>query len=332
MVIAQDFSQCVKECINLEGRPAATSARECHLGFGIDDSFARPLGVLLTSLCEHNQQLALTFHVMALALDEQHVQRLREIAQRYHVNICIYYLNADYFTGLLIQRNWPLPIYFRFILPKLLHAQTLLYLDSDILCLRSIQPLLDIPLGECVLAAVPDAENTATRRKAALGIATYFNSGVLLISMENWNRAAISERALTMLFETPDKFTYPDQDVLNVLLQGKTIVLDNAWNCLFDDRGDEASAQQAWQQAALLHLAARPKPWMVAYDCPFMQQRYLEYEQRSPWANLPLLPPRAYYEMRFYAENLWRKHQYQASVAWYLRYLLVKTRQKMVKR
>jgi lipopolysaccharide biosynthesis glycosyltransferase len=320
MNISHDLSQCVTRHLELIGRSSDAPVQEFHLGFGVDAAFVRALGVLLTSLCENNRQLALTFHVLAIALDADDIDRFRALAQSYQVNIHIYDIDTTFFAGLPTKRELPIPIYFRFILPSLVAAQTILYLDSDILCLQTIQPLLSISLGENVVAAVFENGQQAKLRMAALNIPSYFNSGVLLIDIENWKKAHVNERALTFLFETGEKHYY-DQDALNVVLEGHTRALDKAWNYLLDFHRYEDSAQEALQHARLLHFISRPKPWSIAYDCQCLLQRYREYALRSPWADIPPQLPDTYREARYYAEHLWRKRRYTAAMAWYLRYL-----------
>ncbi|HEY3378389.1 MAG TPA: glycosyltransferase [Armatimonadota bacterium] len=317
MNITQELSQCVEQRLLLEGRSPCAPAQEFHIGFGIDAAFVRPLGVLITSLCENNPQLALSCHVMTIALNEEEISQLRAIAAGYRVNIHIYFLNLAFFAGLPTKRDLPIPTYFRFVLPTLVEAQTVLYLDSDIICINSVQPLFEASLGEHVLAAVPDAERTATRRMAALHLSTYFNAGVLLINIANWRREQVSRHALSLLFEMPNQLTYLDQDALNIVLEGKTTVLDNKWNYFVSEQTNEAVIHQA----CLLHFAAHPKPWTVAFGNTPIQQRYLDYEQRSPWAGVPLQQPRTFHAMRLYAEKLWQKRNYRESIAWYLRYV-----------
>jgi lipopolysaccharide biosynthesis glycosyltransferase len=315
MKLSSDLFNSVKERIFLEGKSAGKNQPEFNIGFGINAAYARYMGVAITSIATNNPNLALTFHVFANSIETIDVNRLELLSKQYYIDIILYLIDDKPFGGLPTKRYLPIPTYFRFILPKVVNADRVLYLDSDIVCLKSIMPLVELDLEDNITATVTDIRYTATTRSKALHTARYFNAGVLLIDVKKWNNNKISEQALEMLFETPDHFDFLDQDALNVLLDGKSKFLSKNWNYIFSEKTRNGS-----HDAILLHFAANPKPWTALYDQQ-IKSAYFDYEKISPWDGLPLLLPNHYHDMRPYSKKLWREGKYKESMIWFAKYV-----------
>jgi len=296
------------------------------VGYGTDAAYVRPMGVSIASLAAHNPDLPLRVHVFASSILPEDETRLEALAQAHAgLEIVLYGVDAAVFRNLPILKRYPLAIYFRLLMPLVLaDAPSILYLDSDILCLGSLAPLTAEPLGDAVAAVVPDVGKTPGLRLAALGMAgdRYFNSGVMHIHIPLWNALTVTERTLELLESDPGRFLLPDQDALNLLLQGRLRWMDAAWNCMSLAPGDVA-------RAVLLHCAAHPKPWRVACGTP-AQDHYLRFEDGSPWAGLPLEPPKDYQEARWFARKLLRKGRLAEGLAWFVRSGVMKFRKKVL--
>jgi lipopolysaccharide biosynthesis glycosyltransferase len=286
------------------------------------------MGVSAISLAVNNPEIRLRIHVFASSISEEDAAHLESIPERYpQVEIHLYDVDAGRLSSLPTLERYPLAIYFRLMMPVVLpEAGRLLYLDSDILCLGSLEPLLDLPMDGWISAAAPDAERTAKRRILALGMASgaYFNSGVMLLNVRKWNEERITQRTVEMLAATPERFLLPDQDVLNLLLEGHTHYLPRTWNTMLS--GDESL-----EGVHLLHCAAHPKPWRVACSSR-VQPIYLKYEDLSPWKGMPLEQPVDYREARWYARALLRKGRFIKGLGWYLRAGGMKFQKKVIRR
>lgn len=312
---SSDLFNSVKERIFFEGKSTDRIQTEFNIGFGINAAYARYMGVTITSIAKNNPDLALTCHVFANSIEQIDINRLKLLSKQYQIDIILYLIDDRHFQGLPTKRYLPIPTYFRFILPKVVNADRVLYLDSDIICLKSIMPLVELDLEDNITATVTDIRYTATTRSKALHTARYFNAGVLLIDIKKWNQNKISEQALEMLFETPDHFEFLDQDALNVLLDGKSKFINKNWNYILLEKNRNGS-----HDAILLHCAANPKPWTALYDQK-NKSVYFDYEKISPWAGLPLQLPNHYHDMRPYSKKLWREGKYKESMIWLAKYI-----------
>jgi len=319
MNLSSDLFNSVKDRIMFNGIVPGTSQAEFNIGFGINAAYARYMGVTITSIAENNSDLALTFHVFANSIEKIDINRLELLSNHYHINIILYLIDEAPFKGLPTQRYLPIPTYFRFILPKVVKAKRVLYLDSDMICVKSIRHLEELDFEGNITATVSDISTTALRRSKALQTSRYFNAGFLLIDIQKWNDNNISERALEMLFRTPDYFVFLDQDALNILLDGKSKFIEKNWNYIITEKTRDNS-----HNAILLHYAANPKPWTVLYD-KSIQNSYFCYEERSPWKDLPLQLPIHYHDMRRYSGKLWRERDYKGSITWLTKYIAQKS-------
>ena len=91
----------------------------------------------------------------------------------------------------------------------------LLYLDSDTIVVDSLGELKQKE-GD-VLAVLDNMQ-----RAQKLGISNYFNSGVLYIDVKSWLNKEYGDALKDFIRQNPNvKWQYPDQDVLNIALQGK---------------------------------------------------------------------------------------------------------------
>lgn len=295
-----------------------------HIGYGIDNNYARCMGASIASICENNKEENFVFHVLASKLNSENINKIKQLAEDFSVIINIYHINENAFKLLPTQEHLPVSTYYRFILPMLLQVSKVLYIDADIICMGSINSLFTNDMGENIISAVPDIEPLASKRNTVLKLKNhiYFNAGVLLIDVEKWNDYDVVSKVMEALASDPKRFRYLDQDALNLILIGKIHYLDRKYNCL-------NTPDMMRQGIVFLHFAAHPKPWNIAWPISkacndFTKDIYAQYEQLTPWQDyLPVLPTN-YKEMKNYAKCLLKQGDYLQGVQWYIRYFKTK--------
>ena len=174
------------------------------------------------------------------------------------------------------------------VLPRQLNR--ILYLDPDILVINPLRPLWELDLGTHPFAAAAHtgkAELANSVNRIRLGTNhDYYNSGVLLMNLEECRRSISAEQIFRYVAEHEKEMLLPDQDILNALYGKRILPLDDAlWN--YDARNYNtyrlASAGQHdlnWvlQHTAILHFCGRAKPWKPGYFYRF-GVLYLHYAQ-----------------------------------------------------
>lgn len=303
---------------------ADKSANTIHIGYGIDDNYARCMGTSILSICRHNNA-AFTFHILAIKLNHTNIDRIKNLARQLNINIIVYEINPAILRELPTFVHLPLPTYFRFILPYILHEEKYIYyIDADIICLNSADKLFSLDLQNNIIAAVPDLDWMNKKRNKALQLKdhTYFNAGVLVINIAVWNNFSVMDKVLAVIKKDPVLFRYLDQDALNVVLHNKVLYLDKIYNCI-----DPAAVNR--NDIVFLHFAAHPKPWNIAWPISsicndFNRHLYSACEQHTPWKNEVLQMPRNYKEMKVYAKALRHNGNIVKSLGWYIKYLVKK--------
>ena len=163
---------------------------------------------------------------------------------------------------------------FRLLLPELLpEYKSLVYIDCDVIVRQDIGKLYaETDLGENYLGVVFEApiEDQAERFRA-LGCdpQRYFNSGFLLMNLEQMRQEKVSERLLEAC-RVPF-LEFPDQDALNQVCQGRVLPLSPLYNGIrtfflpqyrpdFEKEYPQPGLWGEVQRSATIHYTGG-KPW-----------------------------------------------------------------------
>lgn len=303
----------------------ATERPVIHIGYGIDDNYARCCASSILSVSQNNPDFQCQFHVLASELTSSSLSQFEEMARRYNLNIHIYDITPDMLPDLPTQVHLPLPTYYRFLLPMVVaeyDPERLLYIDADMICVNPLTELFTCKWEQDeIIAAAPDVQWMHTKRTRVLNLPKhrYFNAGLLVINLPRWNKFMVYDKVLETILANPELYTYLDQDALNVVLQGHVKYLSTSYNAI------EYSSKDI-SKLNIIHFAAHPKPWSIPWglkdDIPAVYRTlYRSYELQTPFGQLPLVPPRSPKELRFYARLLRQHGHYLQFARYYLQYL-----------
>lgn len=152
-------------------------------------------------------------------------------------------------------------VFLKLAILRMTEFDTLLWLDSDMMVLRDISPLFDLPVG---LAVVP-----AGRPDRSFGVeyraeGPPFNSGLMLLRKPYIGRAWF-ERAVTLLNER--RYTgFQDQSLLNRLWRKEPkLRLPHVYNWKVHPRETPKFHAESLKLAHILHFVG-PAKWELAED------------------------------------------------------------------
>ncbi|MEH0833146.1 glycosyltransferase [Pectobacterium cacticida] len=268
-----------------------------NIAYGIDKNFIFGATISATSVIINNNN-PLAFHFFTDHFDDDITHRFELMADKFHVNIHLYKVNTQLLSD-LPDKKWPFSAYFRLIAFDYLDNKVdeLLYLDADVMCKGNIDDLYDLKFGESVCAIVPDI--VATREQCALRLAkpdikeSYFNSGVMFTHLRNWATQKLTERTLSFIKDNTS-LKYPDQDALNILLHGKTIILPRKFNCIYSikselkDKNHNNYKKIITDESIFIHYVGTTKPWNEWGQYPSTIYFTKAYQQ-STWCDVPLV-------------------------------------------
>lgn len=293
---------------------SATGNEILHIAFGVDDDYFPPMAAAMISIVDNNPKLRLAFHVVATGIPREEKQRLAAFAQERGLSIQLHEVNNEGFTKFSPPSHLTHAVYNRFLICGLLDkiANKVLYLDADIICVGNIGELLSLDMGDKIVAAVEDIHQK--KAKTAIGLSgddPYFNSGVLYIDVEKWNKHNITDVLFKVLDEAPKCFPLPDQDALNIALAGKVIFMDRKWNVFIDEF-------PVTQQSVFLHYNGQ-KPWQL-WSEQYQDARFVASLARTPWADWRYVPKTRKHRNR-QAKYMLRCGRLMLGIYWYVLFL-----------
>ena len=271
------------------------------VAFAADENYAQHMAVTMLSLL-HARKVAFPVHFTVIGddLSEKSVSALTEIAQNNNASISFPVVDFDVFGDLNVNYHFSRAMYGRLLLPDIIDADKVLYLDCDILIRADIFDLWNIDISEYYAGAVIDPCLSGIDKYyifpsgepvIPLG-QTYFNSGVLLLNLKKYREDNLMQIVSRFVYENSESLHFPDQDALNVVMQGKWLPLDPCWNvqssmfmmCYKEKRGDKFPQDiiEAVKNPAIIHYTDTVKPWHYEYLFPYVEE-YYNYLAMTPW-------------------------------------------------
>jgi len=196
--------------------------------------------------------------------------------------------------------------FYRFLILDILKMYPkVVYLDCDMIIRRDIAELYDVKLGDNMLAAVIDPDfagqcnganaDTLAYCRDVLKLKdplAYFQAGVLVFHM-----GQIADKiSVQKLFEMSDTgiYKYSDQDILNIVCEGKVTYLNMQWNVLTDCnkyrwqhviKSAPYYVMDAYENARkdpyIIHYAGAAKPWKNPKDD--FAKEFWKVARRTPY-------------------------------------------------
>lgn len=258
-----------------------------------DRSYLRPLGVTLVSLLANvDRARPLVIHV----IDRQIQNADRELLERSlgdrAVSVCWHSPDRRGLVGVPLWGRMSISVYDKLLIADLVPADIdrALWLDSDTLVLADVAPLWDRGLGRHMLLAAQDSlvplvsSQFGVAGYRDLGLrpdAKYFNTGVMLMNLDEWRQRRVSERAVDYLKKYANEVSFWDQEGLNAVLAGEWGELEPAWNWSVNV-GRVGGDRVTNGAARIIHFNGNLKPWIYDRRDAYCRA-YYDHVDRTSW-------------------------------------------------
>ena len=264
-----------------------------------DDNFVKPALVCLTSIFENNKGEEIHAYILTDGISDESCEKIDKLSKAYARPIDIMEIDKHVFDGLRVSERFPVSIYYRFLLPKMLPDEDkVLYLDCDIIVRHSLHDFYITPLLDKAMTVVvgQSCDDIVITNKLQLK-EKYFNSGVLLMNLAYWREHQITKQLIWWVADNADIAALPDQDALNKVLDGKVVFAPYTYN--FQERWTRQSSdpyvhyskwediRNAGRDPVVVHFCEAEKPWFVECKNPF-QQEFIHYAQLQPFIDFHL--------------------------------------------
>ena len=205
--------------------------------YAADNNYAPYMGISMFSLFENNKDIEnITVYTILDRVSEENIKKIQTICTEYGRNLKI--IEANALNKILANTGLPqyrgsYANYYRMFFELVINdsIERLLYLDSDTIICGSLSELITIDMEEECAAVVLDA--MGNRYKLLIGLKpedTYFNSGVILFDIHNWKEKKCNENLIDHITNKRAAYISVDQDILSIVLKGKTKVLPPVYN------------------------------------------------------------------------------------------------------
>ena len=263
-----------------------------NIVFNIDDGFSRHCGVTISSIIRNNKNHIFHFHILGLGLSEDNRHKLQKTAGKKHT-VSFYDIAPELVNNLPYlgeHTTIAAASYIRLFITDYLpdDIDKVLYLDCDMLVLKSLDELWHTPLEGYALAAVEDVIRYSEHWLDHDDSIGYFNAGMMLINLRYWREHNVKRQFMDFIDRYADQIRYHDQDVLNGTFFDKKILLYNKWNLfprfLEKRYRDECPEYEKTcsRDPAIVHFVGRKKPWNTRSYHPYFP-RYYYYQLFTPW-------------------------------------------------
>ncbi|HEM3632016.1 TPA: glycosyltransferase [Streptococcus suis] len=269
-----------------------TKSKNISLAVCIDNNYCNYLKTLLYSI-DKSQSSKVDVYVVYRNLSYQNVSSLKKFCEYLKaVNIFFVEVPKDIETRLakISTENILLPLetYLRLLLPLLLpHLDRIIYIDTDILVVNSLEELWNFDLRGACLGAIKDRafilrKNSWPYYFLPQNAENYFNAGVLLLDLEILRQHSVMERVIEFSIWNAENLLMADQDALNYCLGNSVSYLDDRYNYVVQNF---TSSPRSVEEVTLIHYCGYhdPKPWKNISHIPFEQKSavflYRRYER-----------------------------------------------------
>jgi lipopolysaccharide biosynthesis glycosyltransferase len=194
-----------------------------------------------SALTHLNPARKLDVKVLDGGLSQSSRDTLSRLTDRIGGNVRLEFVTADasVFAAATLGPGQSHMTYCRMLLPHLVNAPRLIYLDCDTLVFRDLSELFDLKLSPGkVLAAVRDSETLSLAQDSLVLAKTmnlpakdvYFNCGVMLMNLDELRRQHFFESAVDFLNRWNGIYRFWDQSAINFLLHRQIEDLPEHWN------------------------------------------------------------------------------------------------------
>ena len=262
----------------------------------VDKNYILPLQVMLTSLHMNNPGEDVELYLLHSKLQEKELEPLEKQCGRLGYKFFPVKIEDSWFSQAPVTKQYPREMYYRLLapcfLPQKLHR--ILYLDPDILVINSLKPLWETDMkGRLFAAAAHTGKTNLANNINQVRLGTthkYFNSGVLLINLDQGRKEILPEEIFRYAGEHAKELLLPDQDILNAVFGSRTLELDDyLWN--YDARnystyllrsGGVCDMDWVMGNTGILHFCGKTKPWQAGYIHRFgiLYKHYMQINRR----------------------------------------------------
>jgi lipopolysaccharide biosynthesis glycosyltransferase len=272
-----------------------------HIAVGSDLNYLPHVGTLFRSIVENNRNHRLAFHLLTMdsrVPDDERLNQFIDSIRSENISVHIHLVKKDEPILAAIPDGGVIAssaTFLRFLVPSLVKADKILYLDCDMIVHGDLQPLFQTDLNDRIAAVVSELFVSRFAEKLSLNL-RYFNAGMMLFNAAKWRDEGWLEKSIRFINEKfaplfHGKKNCGDQDILNMICLGQVVYVHPRYNMVNPIFLRRIFFQgklfvDAYDNPVIIHFAGGAKPWNRFEVHPLTPQ-YLAYRRQTPWSDVP---------------------------------------------
>ena len=254
--------------------------------FAVDDGYMPFLAVVMQSLIDNSSKdYIYDLKILYTKISDENQSKIKNRYESDNIKIEFVDLNQyleKFFDKFYTRDYYSKTTYYRLFIPDLYpQFDKAIYLDSDMAVLTDVANLYNIDLGTNLVGAATDGAVQAIPPfqeyvEKVVGMAdskSYFNAGMLLMNLDELRKFKFQEKFLYLL-ETTKFAVAQDQDYLNRICKGRTLIIDGSWNMMPGGLVEEPK-----ENLNIIHYNLSYKPWH--FDNIMYQDYFWYYAKKT---------------------------------------------------
>lgn len=287
----------------------------CPIVICFDDNYAMSGGALINSIIK-NSSSSKNYDIVILEnnVSERNKFRLKELSSN-HGNISIRFFDVNAFSELkdvYTRAHFSAATYARLFIPRLFRDFTkVLFIDSDTVVESDVAEVLELPLGDNLIAAVKDivmegfikfnaiaqsdngVQTASQYLKSRLNMNDpdkYFQAGIILFNIEIMNKEDTFSKLMSSM--KGQNYWFLDQDIMNKVFYNRVHYLPLCWNVYHGNGNTDdffpnlkfstyMKFLEARKNPKMIHFAGENKPWNTS-EVDFFDN-FIKNIHNTPW-------------------------------------------------
>lgn len=234
-----------------------------NIAFCIDENYISQVFVTINSILKNSKLKQPVIHFLMsnnMRLGDFE-RKLNEFFPIKLFNYSVHAIDNSIFVNAKTDPHMSHATYYKFLIPDLVDEDKVLYLDSDVLILSSLDDLFEIDLNDVFLAASKDYwVGDGVRKIISLNSESpYFNAGVMLLNCTEIRRNGLTSKLIEYA-NSSNAYTFHDQCIWNKFCENKIYLLNNSYN--FMSQNFNSDRKLEINQVKIIHFNGYfGKPW-----------------------------------------------------------------------
>lgn len=263
-----------------------------NIAFAINQSYVTHCAATIQSILFNHPETELNFYILIDQVSPSRKNKLVQAFQSCLVNINIIQVAPESFATISPRDHLVKAGFYRLLIPDLVPASRVLYLDADTIVNGSILEFYGTDLDGFVLAAIENNPSSYLGRKKQSS-PHYFGSGVLLFNLNECRRIDLTKLARDYLKKHP---VSDDEPLLNGIVGKSWKVMPPKYNFASSyvrfarqhGASIPAELQESFAHPIIIHYTGPYKPWFFWSRHPY-RHLYWQYLKMTPFYH-PLNP------------------------------------------